>query len=88
MVPKKEKANILKITHETHLGQEMMITQLRGKVFWHKKKADLQKLVTECEPCQRQHRSHAKERVEVSHDSYSTSGQDTQYIWISGSIVG
>ena len=31
--------------------------------------ADINKLVTECDPCQRHHRSHAKERVEVSHAS-------------------
>ena len=30
---------------------------------------DINKLVAECDPCQRHHRSHAKERVEVSHAS-------------------
>ena len=47
----------------------MMVTHLRGKVFWHKMNADIQKLVNECDPCQRHHRSHAKERVKVSHAS-------------------
>ena len=69
MVPKLERANILSIAHQTHVGQEMMVTQLCGKVFWHKMNADINKLVTECDPCQRHHRSHAKERVEVSHAS-------------------
>ena len=69
MVPKHERANILSIAHQTHLGQEMMITQLRGKVFWYKMNSDINELVTKCDPCQRYHRSHAKERVEVSHAS-------------------
>ena len=33
LVPKKERVNILNIAHETHLGQEVMVTQLRGRVF-------------------------------------------------------
>ena len=33
MGPKLERANIWSIAHQTHLGQEMMITQLCGKVF-------------------------------------------------------
>ena len=33
LVPKLERANILSIAHQTHLGQEMMVNQLRGKVF-------------------------------------------------------
>ena len=41
MVPKLERANILSIAHQTHLGQEMMVTQLRGKVFWKKMKFDI-----------------------------------------------
>ena len=31
--------------------------------------SDTNELVTKCDPCQRYHRSHAKERVEVSHAS-------------------
>ena len=46
-----------------------MVTQLRGKVFWHKMNSDINELVTKCDPCRRYHRSHAKERVEVSHAS-------------------
>ena len=69
LVPKLERVNILSIAHQTHLGQEMMVNQLRGKVFWHKMNSDINELVTKCNPCQRYHRSHAKERVEVSHAS-------------------
>ena len=29
---------------------------VKGKVFWHKMNADINKLVTECDPCQRHHR--------------------------------
>ena len=88
MVPKGERANIMIIAHETHLGQEMMVTQLRGKVFWHKMNADINKLVTECDPCQRHHRSHAKERVKVSHASMFNIWQDTPSTWTSVSTVG
>ena len=45
LVPKKERVNILNIAHETHLVQEMMVTQLRGKVFWHKMNEDIHKLI-------------------------------------------
>ena len=34
MVSKSERENILQIAHMTHLGQEIMVHQLRGKVFW------------------------------------------------------
>ena len=47
----------------------MMVTQLRGKDFWHKMNADINELVTKYDPCQRYHRSLAEERVEVSHAS-------------------
>ena len=67
MVPKNERANILGIAHQTHLGQEMMINQLRGKVFWAKMNSDIKEMVAKCDPCQRYHRSHAKETVEVRH---------------------
>ena len=49
LVPKLERANILSIAHETHLEQEMMVTQLHGKFFWHKMNADINKLLTECD---------------------------------------
>ena len=55
----------MSIAHQTHLGEEMMITQLRGKVFCYKMNSDINELVTKCDPCQRYHRSHAKERVEI-----------------------
>jgi len=61
--------DILNIAHMTHLGQESMVTQLRGRMFWHKMNADIHKLVTECDPCQRHHRSNSKEKVQISHDS-------------------
>ena len=51
MIPKSERINILNIAHQTHLGQEMMINQLHGKVFWNKMNFDISKLVKECDPC-------------------------------------
>ena len=30
MIPKAERINILNIAHQTHLGQQMMVEQLRG----------------------------------------------------------
>ena len=39
MVPKKERVNILNIAHETHLGQEIMVTPLRGRESEHKRAA-------------------------------------------------
>ena len=47
----------------------MMVAQLRGKIFWHKMNADINKLISKCDPCQRHHRSHAKNVKEVSHKS-------------------
>ena len=67
MVPKSERENILQIAHQTHLGQEMMVHQLRGKVFWAGMNSDIKEMVAKCDLCQRYHRSHAKEKVEVSH---------------------
>ena len=49
--------------------REMMVQQLRRKVFWAEMNSDIKEMVAKCDPCQRYHRSHAKERVEVSHAS-------------------
>ena len=43
MIPKLERNNILNIAHQTHLGQQMMINQLRGKVFWNKMNFEINK---------------------------------------------
>ena len=64
MIPKLERNNILNIAHQMHLGQEMMINQLCRKVFWNKMNFDINKLVKECDPCQRHHRSHTQKRVD------------------------
>ena len=69
LVPMKERVNILNIAHKTHLGNESMVTQLRGRVFWHKMNADIHKVAIECDPCQRNHILNSKEKVEVSHES-------------------
>ena len=68
-MPKKEGVNILNIAHKTHLGHESMITQLRGRVFWNTRNADIHKVATECDLCQKNHISNSKKRVEVSHES-------------------
>ena len=69
MIPKAERINILNMAHQTHLGQEMMVKQLRGKVFWNKMNLDIGKMVKECDPCQRYHRSHPQEKLEIRHAS-------------------
>ena len=76
MVPKSERENILQIAHMTHLGQEMMVHQLRGKVFWVGMNSDIKEMVAKCDLCQRYHRSHTKEKVEVSH---AQSCKNTQF---------
>ena len=50
MVPKSERDNILQIAHQTHLGQEMMVHQLRGKVFWAGMNSDIREMVAKCDP--------------------------------------
>ena len=69
MIPKSERINILNIAHQTHLGQQMMVKQLRRRVFWNKMNLDIDTMVKECDPCQRYYRSHPQEKVEISHAS-------------------
>ena len=69
MIPKSERTNILNIAHQTHLGQQMMVKQLRGHVFWNKMNLDIDTMVKDCDPCQQYHRSHPQEKVEISHTS-------------------
>ena len=66
MIPKAARENIKQISHETHLGHDMMLRQLRGKVFWAAMNSELKEMMSKCNPCQRYHRSHAKEKTEVS----------------------
>ena len=88
LVPKKERVNILNIAHKTHLGHEMMVTQLTGRVFWHKMNADIHKLAIQCDPCQRNHRSNSKEKVEISHESMFNLWPGRQCTWISANTMG
>ena len=67
MVPKAERENILQIAHQTHLGHDIMVQQLRGKVFWASMNSEMKEMVSKCDLCPRYHRSHAKEKCEVSH---------------------
>ena len=69
MIPKAERQNILNLAHQTHLGEHMMTKQLRGRVFWCNMAKDIKTMVRDCDPCQRFHRSHPHEKVEVSHES-------------------
>ena len=50
MVPKAERENILQIAHKTHLGHDMMVKQLRGKVFWASMNAELKEMVAAYDP--------------------------------------
>ena len=69
MIPKAERQNILNLAHRTHLGEHMMQKQLRGRVFWCNMNRDIKTMVRDCDPCNRFHRSHPQEKVEVSHGS-------------------
>ena len=69
MIPKAERQNILNLAHRTHLGEHMMQKQLRGRVFWCNMARDIKTMVRDCDPCNRFHRSHPHEKVEVSHGS-------------------
>ena len=73
LLPKKEGANILNISHETHLGQEMMVIMLRGKTStsWCSS-ATPAKDTTDLMP-------RTKWRTVIS--LYSTSGLGTPSIW-------
>ena len=65
MIPKAARENIKQISHETHLGHDMMLRQLWGKVFWLAMNSELKEMVANCDPCQSYHRSHAKENVRL-----------------------
>ena len=64
-----ERTNILIIAHQTHLGQQMMVKQLRGRMFWNKMNLDIDTMVKDCDPCQRYPQSHLQEKLEMSHTS-------------------
>ena len=70
MIPEKERQNIMGLAHaETHRGQQGMIDQLRGRVFWPNMNRHISHMVSRCDPCQRFARSHHQDEVEVSHSS-------------------
>ena len=53
MIPSKERKNILSLAHATnHRGQDGMIQQMKGNIWWNGMNEDARKLIRACEPCQ------------------------------------
>ena len=88
LVPSKERKNMLALAHATnHRGDDGMMQQMRGRVFWEGMNKDIKALVETCEKCQVNGRSQKKDKTEISHKS-SISTQTTQSMWIIVCMVG
>ena len=54
LIPSKERKNMLNLAHATnHRGQEGMIQQMRGRIWWNGMNGDAKELIRTCEPCQK-----------------------------------
>ena len=54
LIPSKERKNMLNLAHATnHRGQQGMIQQMRGRIFWNGMNGDARELIRTCEPCQK-----------------------------------
>ena len=61
---------MLNLAHATnHRGQEGMIQQMRGRIFWEAMNNDAKELIRTCEPCQINARSHRQDKTEISHQN-------------------
>ena len=70
LVPGKERKNMLALAHATnHRGEDGMIKQMRGRVFWEGMNKNIKALVDTCEKCQVHARSLKKDKTEISHKS-------------------
>merc|ERR1712002_363028 len=70
LVPGKERKNMLALAHApNHRGEDGMIKQMRGRVFWEGMNKDIKNLVDTCEKCQVHARSLKKDKTEISHKS-------------------
>ena len=68
LIPSKERKNMLNLAHATnHRGQEGMMQQMRGRIFWEAMNKDAKELIRTCEPCQINARSHRQDKTEISH---------------------
>merc|ERR1711888_287594 len=68
LIPSKERKNMLNLAHATnHRGQEGMIQQMRGRIWWNGMNGDVKELIRTCETCQKNARSHRQDKIETSH---------------------
>ena len=70
LFPSKECKFMLNLAHATnHRGQQGMIQQMRGRIFWNGMNGDARELIRTCEPCQKNARSHRQDKIETSHNN-------------------
>ena len=70
LIPEKERKSMLALAHATnHRGEDGMIRQMRGRVFWEGMNKEIKQLVTTCEKCQVHGMSKKQDATEISHKS-------------------
>ena len=70
LVPGKERKSMLALAHATnHRGEDGMIRQMRGRVFWEGMNKEIKQLVATCEKCQINGLSKKQDATEISHKS-------------------
>merc|ERR1712002_569288 len=70
LVPGKERKSMLALAHATnHRGEDGMIRQMRGRVFWGGMNKEIKQLVATCEKCQVHGMSKKQDATEISHKS-------------------
>ena len=70
LIPGKERKSMLALAHATnHRGEDGMIRQMRGRVFWEGMNKEIKELVATCEKCQVHAKSQKKDKTEISHKS-------------------
>ena len=89
LVPGKERKNMLALAHATnHRGEDGMIKQMRGRVFWEGMNKNIKALVDTCEKCQVHGRSLKKDKTEISHKSMFNLYPNHTITWITVCMVG
>ena len=89
LVPGKERKNMLALAHATnHRGENGMIKQMRGRVFWEGMNAEITKLVNACEQGQINARSQKRTQLKFLTNQCSTYFQTTPYMLILENMVG
>jgi len=70
LIPGKERKSMLALAHATnHRGEDGMIRQMRGRVFWEGMNNEIKQLVATCEKCQVNSMSRKQDATEISHKS-------------------